>query len=194
MRDLAIINFMTLDGVMQGPSSPDEDPSDGFTGGGWAADYWDGVMEQVRREAMAEPYDILFGRKTYELFASHFPTADDGNPETQRMNAAMKYVATNSSPPLQWNNSRAVSGDICHEVAKLKAQQGPLIQIHGSGALARALIAADLIDEFRLWIFPVVVGAGRRLFEPGVHPRHLALHKTDACRNGVVMAFYRRMP
>ncbi len=190
MRELATLTFVTLDGVMQGPSSPEEDPSDGFAGGGWAADYWEGVMEQVRSEAMAEPYDMLFGRKTYQLFAGHFPSAE--GPETQMMNAATKYVATNSLTQFDWQNSSAIGGDIPGAVARLKAQDGPLIQIHGSGALIQTLIAADLIDEFRLWTFPVVVGAGRRLFEPGSAPFRLVLKKSEACSNGVVMSVYRR--
>lgn len=191
MRELAILTFITLDGVMQSPGSPQEDPSGGFTGGGWAADYWEGVMAQVREEAMAQPYDILFGRKTYEIFAAYWPHVGDDNPETRMMNAARKYVATNSLTNLDWENSVSVSGDVPSEVARLKAEDGPLIQIHGSGALIRSLLAAELIDELRLWTFPVIAGAGQRLFEPKSLAEKLRLKKTAACDNGVVMSVYR---
>ena len=191
MRELATLTFVTLDGVMQSQTSPEEDPSGGFTGGGWAADYWEGVMAKVKEEAMATPYDILFGRKTYELFAAFWPQAGADNPEARMMNAARKYVATNSLTELEWQNSIVVSGDIPSEVVRLKGQDGPLIQIHGSGALIRSLLAANLIDELRLWTFPVIAGAGRRLFAVEGMPERLQLKKTAACANGVVMSIYR---
>ncbi len=192
MRNLAILSFVTLDGVMQSPSSPQEDPSDGFTGGGWAADYWEDVMAQVRTEAMSAPYDILFGRKTYEIFAGHFPKIGDDNPDAKMMNEATKYVATNSLNRLEWKNAVVVSGDIASEVESLKAQDGPLIQIHGSTALIQSLLATGLIDEMRLWIFPVVVGAGKRLFGSGAGSHGWELVKSAPNTNGVVMCFYRR--
>ncbi|MEM8878883.1 MAG: dihydrofolate reductase family protein [Pseudomonadota bacterium] len=192
MRNLAILSFVTLDGVMQSPSSPQEDPSDGFTGGGWAADYWENVMSQVRQEAMSEPYDILFGRKTYEIFASHFPKLDDADADARKMNEASKYVATNTLNKLDWQNSVAIRGDILAEVAKLKSQDGPLIQIHGSTTLIQTLLAADLIDEFRLWTFPVVVGSGKRLFGPEAGSHKLKLVKSAPCSNGAMMSIYQR--
>ena len=178
MRELAIITFVTLDGVMQSPSSPDEDPSDGFAGGGWAADYWGEVMEQVRREAMSVPYDMLFGRRTYEIFAAHFPTSSSDDPESRMMNEATKYVATNTLTSFNWQNAIAIAGDIAAGVANLKEQDGPLIQVHGSGALIQTLMDEDLIDEFRIWTFPVVAGGGRRLFERGARSCRLALVKS----------------
>lgn len=191
MRELAIITFITLNGVMQSPGSPEEDPSGGFTGGGWAADYWEGVMAHVKQEAMAEPYDILFGRKTYEMFAGYWPHVGDDNAVARMMNAATKYVATNTLTKLDWENSILVSGDIPSEIARLKAQEGPLIQIHGSGALIQTLLAAKLVDELRLWTFPVIVGAGKRLFASDSMPQKLQLRKTAACANGAVMGIYR---
>lgn len=192
MRDLAILTFMTLDGVMQGPTSPEEDPSDQFAHGGWAVDYWDEVMAQVRREAMAAPYDILFGRKTYELFARHFPDVGDDNPEARQMNEAKKYVVTSTLTALEWNNSTPITGDIASEVSRLKKQNGPLLQVHGSGQLIQCLLIHGLVDEFRLWTFPVIVGAGRRLFGPDTAPSKLKLVKTAPCANGAVMNIYRR--
>ncbi|MEM7502696.1 MAG: dihydrofolate reductase family protein [Pseudomonadota bacterium] len=192
MRELAIITFQTLDGVMQAPSAPDEDPSGGFTSGGWAAPYWEAVMGQVMREAMAQPYDILFGRKTYETFAGHWPNESDENPVARMMNDARKYVITSTLTEFAWNNTQSLAGDAAVEVVRLKAQDGPLIQVHGSAELIQTLVAHDLIDEYRLWTFPVVVGGGKRLFADGSGLTDLALRKTDVTENGVVMSIYRR--
>lgn len=191
MRELAILTFVTLDGVMQAPAMPDEDRSGGFAHGGWAAPYWDEVMSQVGREAMAQPYDMLFGRKTYDLFAGHWPDVK-GDPAADMMNAATKHVVTSSPDTLNWANSHAITGNITDKVAGLKNQDGPLLQVHGSGELIQALMAADLVDEYRLWIFPTVVGPGKRLFQHSYGHRSLRLSKSEACRNGVVMNIYRR--
>lgn len=191
MRRLALLTFVTLDGVMQAPSMPDEDRSGGFGQGGWAAPYWDGVMAQVRQVAMAAPYDMLFGRKTYELFAGHWPEVD-GDPVAAMMNAARKYVVSTSQPDLSWQNSSLITGDVPREIASLKEQDGQLLQVHGSAGLIQTLLAHDLVDEIRLWTFPVIVGAGKRLFEAGTRPRRLALARTDASGNGAVMSIYQR--
>jgi dihydrofolate reductase len=127
MRDLAILTFISLDGVMQGPTSPEEDPSDGFTQGGWAQSCWEGVMEQVGREAMAEPYDMLFGRKTYETFAGHWPDADPDDPAASRMNAATKYVASSTLADPTWQNTVVLKDDVAAEIRKLKQQDGLLL-------------------------------------------------------------------
>ncbi|TQV83805.1 dihydrofolate reductase family protein [Denitrobaculum tricleocarpae] len=186
-RELAILTFQTLDGVMQAPRLPDEDSSGGFTRGGWADPHWDGVMEQVGKFAMAEPYDLLLGRKTYELFAPHFSGAGDTNP----MNSARKYVATSTLSQLDWNNSVALSGDVAQDVKALKSQDGPLLQVHGSWQLIQTLLAEHLIDEFRIWSFPVLVGPGKRLFGEGAMPRALKLVKSDTTSSGAVMSIYR---
>ncbi|MEX3007313.1 dihydrofolate reductase family protein [Hoeflea sp. TYP-13] len=191
MRELAILTFLTLDGVMQAPSMPEEDRSGDFDRGGWAAPYWDEVMAQVGREAMSTPYDMLFGRKTYELFAGHWPRVDN-DPAADVMNAARKYVVSGGTPDLSWNNSHLVSGDIPAEIAALKQQDGPLLQVHGSAQLLQTLLAHDLVDEFRLWNFPVIAGSGKRLFEAGAAPNRLALVKSGQSPNGVVMTIYRR--
>ena len=192
MREIAILTFVTLDGVMQAPSMPEEDRSGGFEKGGWAAPYWEDVMEQVQREAMAVPYDMLFGRKTYELFAGHWPEAEE-SPTADMMNAARKYVVTSTLTDLTWQNSVAISGDIEGVVSRLKNEDGPLLQIHGSWELIQALLSFDLIDEFRLWTFPVAVGSGKRLFAQNGRPAQLALVKSQACKNGAVMSIYRRV-
>ena len=191
-RELAILTFVTLDGVMQAPGQPEEDLSGDFKHGGWAMPYWDEVMAQVREEAMAAPYDLLLGRKTYALFAPHFSKAGEENGEAALLNKARKYVATNSLKELDWNNAIAVAGDIAAEVVRLKAQAGPLLQVHGSWQLIQTLLAQNLIDEFRLWTFPVVVGAGKRLFGQVPTRQGLTLVRSGATSNGVLMGIYRR--
>lgn len=191
MRNLAILTFLTLDGVMQAPGSPEEDTSGGFMHGGWAVNYWDEVMVQVMEEAMAAPYDLLLGRKTYESFAAYWPNAGD-NPVANKLNNATKYVATSTLGKLEWKNSMPITGDIAAEVSRLKDQDGPLLQVHGSCQLIQTLLAHELIDEFRLWIFPIVVGPGKRLFGQGIVPTGLRLEKSKTPSNGVIMSIYRR--
>lgn len=190
MRKLAILTFQTLDGVMQAPSVPEEDFSGGFTQGGWAKECWDEVMEQVGREAMAEPYDLLLGRATYESFASSFANSGNGNPTAEKLNNAKKYVVTSNLKELRWRNSEPITGDIAAEVSRLKRQNGPLLQVHGSWQLIQTLLSHSLIDEFRLWTFPVVVGAGKRLFADGAIPTNFKLTKFESCPSGAFMNFY----
>lgn len=183
MRDIAALTFITLDGVMQGVRSPDEDRSGGFISGGWASDYWDPVMQQVEREAMAEPYDMLLGRKTYEMFSGH---------QDSSMNDGHVYVASPGQIDLKWQNTTLLTGDVVSEVREIKQQDGPLLQIHGSWQLIQTLLAAGLIDEFRLWIFPVTIGSGKRLFQTDLGAAKLKLLKTAPTGNGVVMNIYRK--
>lgn len=177
---------------MQSPSGPDEDPSNGFDGGGWAVGCWNEVMEQVAREATAEPYDLLLGRKTYDTFAQSFSNAPIDNPVAAKLNNATKYVVTSTLDNLDWNNSKPVSGNVPVEIERLKNLDGPLLQVHGSWQLIQMLLAHDLIDEFRIWTFPVVVGFGKRLFADGAVPNNLQLLKSDTCPTGAVMTIYGR--
>ena len=191
MRNLAVLTFLTLDGVMQAPAQPEEDTSGGFIHGGWAVNYWGDVMAQVNEEAMAAPCDLLFGRKTYESFAAHWPNVSN-DPHADKLNNATKYVATSTLSKLEWKNSRPITGDIAAEVSRLKERDGPLLQVHGSSQLIQTLLSHNLIDEFRLWTFPLVVGPGKRLFDQGCVPTNLILVKTKSTSNGVVMSIYRR--
>lgn len=191
MREIAILSFVTLDGVMQAPMMPDEDKSGGFEQGGWAAPYWDEVMAQVQAEAMAAPYDMLFGRKTYDAFAAHWPNAG-GGPIADMMNAAKKYVVSTGAPSLGWNNSHLVTGNVPAEIASLKTENGPLLQVHGSTRLLQTLFSHDLVDEFRLWCFPVIAGTGKRLFDGDAVPTQLELTKSEQTEGGVVMSVYRK--
>lgn len=190
MRKLAILTFQTLDGVMQAPSVPEEDFSGDFKQGGWARDYWAEVMDQVAREAMAEPYDLLLGRSTYDTFAANFVDVGNDNLIAQKLNAARKYVITSGTDEPQWQNTIKITGDIAAEVLRLKQQDGPLLQVHGSWQLIQLLLANQLIDELRLWTFPVVVGSGKRLFADGAIPANFKLKKLETCPCGAVMSFY----
>ncbi|MEP0519642.1 MAG: dihydrofolate reductase family protein [Hyphomicrobiales bacterium] len=191
MRKLAVLAFVTLDGVMQAPSSPEEDRSGNFDLGGWAASYWDGVMPHVEQTAMSEPYDILFGRKTYDLFASHWPNNETSR-ASERLNAARKYVVTSTPLTIDWQNSHELMKDLRDDVSQLKSEDGPLLQIHGSANLIQSLLQHNLIDEFRLWTFPVTIGAGKRLFENTHQPLNLTLSSSENLANGIVAQVYRK--
>ena len=186
MRKLAILVFQTIDGVMQAPSDPSEDYSGGFTKGGWAKKYWEEVMEQVGKEAMSKPYDLLLGRKTYELFSTHNSGKDSP------LNDMRKYVVTKTLAHLDWQNSVPVTGDVAEEITKLKEQDGPLLQVHGSWELIQELVKHDLVDEFRLWTFPVLVGLGKKTFSEPHAVENLSLIKSGTTTNGVSMSFYER--
>jgi len=186
MRKLAILTFQSLDGVMQAPNDPKEDTSGGFTKGGWAKSHWEEVMEQVGREAMSEPYNLLLGRKTYELFSMHNSSSDSP------LNDMTKYVVTKTLSELNWQNSIPISGDVAKEVARLKEQDGPLIQVHGSWELIQELMSHNLVDEFSLWTFPVLIGSGKKTFSKEYFAENLSLIKSETSANGAIMAFYRK--
>jgi dihydrofolate reductase len=192
MRNLALLTFLTLDGVMQSPSGPEEDPSGGFVHGGWAQDCWDEVMEQVAREAMTDPHDLLLGRATYDSFATSFQGADETNPVASRLNNATKYVVTSDPTTLAWNGSHGISGDVVEKIVQLEQQERPLLQVHGSWQLAQTLLSNDLVDEFRLWTFPIIVGSGKRLFARGATMNGLVLLNSSTTANGATMSIYRR--
>lgn len=192
MRKLSILVFQTLNGVMQAPSVPEEDFSRNFRGGGWAAPYWETAMEQVVRHAMSEPYDLLLGRNTYNLFASSFSAENPDNPISNQLFNAQKYVVTSEPESITWYNSQVIDADIIKSIEQLKAKSGPLIQVHGSWQLIQTLIANDLVDEYRLWTFPVIVQGGKRLFEEADTPKRLKLAYSEACDNGVLMSIWHR--
>jgi dihydrofolate reductase len=190
MRKLIVNTFVTLDGVMQAPGGPEEDPTGGFAHGGWSFGYWDEAMGGWMDEALSRPFDLLLGRKTYEIFAAHWPHADD--PTADALNAATKYVASRTLDTVEWQNARLLEGDAATAVARLKEQDGPEIQVHGSGDLIQTLLASDLVDELRIWVFPVVLGTGKRLFGTGAAPAGLALTDSKTATTGVVVLTYER--
>jgi dihydrofolate reductase len=189
MRKLAVSTFLTLDGVMQAPGGPEEDPEGGFAYGGWSVHYWDDMMGQVMGEAMSVPFDLLLGRRTYDIFAAYWPTAPDeagGKP----LNDATKYVVSRGRPALDWKESVLIEGDAAQGVAKLKDGDGPELQVHGSGNLIQTLMRHGLVDEYRLWVFPVVIGSGKRLFADGTIPAGLRLVDNKVSTTGVVIGIY----
>jgi dihydrofolate reductase len=190
MRKLIVSTFLTLDGVMQAPGGPEEDVSEAFGYGGWSANYWDDRMSQVMGEALSEPFDLVLGRKTYDIFASYWPNAteEDG---AKPLNDATKYVASRGRPTLSWRTSVLIEGDAADGVAALKRQDGPELQVHGSGDLIQTLIRHELVDEYRLWVFPVLVGPGKRLFAEGTVPAGLKLVDSTVSTTGVVIGTYR---
>ncbi|MGH6828952.1 MAG: dihydrofolate reductase family protein [Rhizomicrobium sp.] len=190
MRKIVASAFVSLDGVMQAPGGPEEDPTGGFEEGGWSFSYWDEMMHREMGAAMAARFDLLLGRKTYEVFAAHWPYAGD-DPVSQLFNRITKYVASRTLNSLSWVNSRLIEGDVAGEVGRLKQTSGPDLQVHGSSVLLQTLIGADLIDEYRVWIFPLVLGHGKRLFEPGVGARALSLAATRLSSTGVLVNTYR---
>ena len=191
MREIHAATFVTLDGIMQAPGGPDEDPAGGFAFGGWSVPYFDEAVGQAIGEAFAEPFDLLLGRKTYEIFAAHWPHLPD-DPMAQTLNAATKYVATRSDLELGWVNSVALRGDAVGQIADLKAGEGPKLLIQGSSRLIQDLLAHHLIDRFTLIVSPVVVGQGKRLFGSGAKPMALDLVSSRVSATGVTIATYRR--
>ena len=189
MRKLVVSTFLTLDGVMQAPGGPREDESGGFAHGGWSVNYWDEQMGQVMGEAMSTPFDLVLGRKTYDIFAAHWPHAAD-DPGAKPLNDATKYVASRSRPTLEWSNSVRIEGDAAEGIVALKADNGPELQVHGSGDLIQTLLRHNLVDEFRLWVFPVVIGSGKRLFSDGAVPSGLKLVDSTVSSTGVVIGTY----
>jgi dihydrofolate reductase len=189
MRELIVNTFLTLDGVMQAPGGPEEDPSGGFEQGGWSFGYWDGQMQRVMGESMSKPFDLVLGRKTYEIFAAHWPHSDD--PGAAPLNTATKHVASTTRRELEWENSKLIEGDVPEAISALKDEDGPELQVHGSANLIQTLLGHGLVDEFRLWIFPLVLGKGKRLFDGGTVPAGLELASSQVSSTGVIMATYR---
>ena len=189
MRKLTVNTFMTLDGVMQAPGGPEEDPSGGFAYGGWSVNFWDDEMGRVMGEAMSKPFDLVLGRKTYEIFAAYWPHASEEQ-GAKPLNDATKHVASRTLTTLDWAKSFLIEGEVPEGVAALKKQDGPELQVHGSANLIQTLLRHDLIDEFRLWTFPVVVGPGKRLFADGVVPGSLKLVDSTVSSTGVVIGTY----
>jgi len=193
MRKLVVGTFLTLDGVMQAPGGPDEDRDGGFEHGGWSVKHWDEMMGGIMDEQIQPMDTLLLGRKTYQSFAAHWPRVTDPNdPVATKLNSARKYVVSRTLREAEWKNSSLISRDVAANVARLKEQAGGEIQVTGSGNLIQTLLKHDLIDEFRLWTFPVMIGSGKRLFGDGTIPRALRLVDTKVSTTGVVIQRYER--
>ena len=189
MPKLIVLSFITLDGIMQAPGGPEEDTSGGFEHGGWTVPYFDDFLGKVMTEQMNKPFNLLLGRKTFEIFASYWPQHEN---EWPGINKATKYVASNTLTKHEWSNSVFLKGNVVDEIEKLKQQHGPDLQVHGSGNLIQTLLKHDVVDEFWLKIFPVALGAGKRLFAEGTMPAAFKLIESKTSPSGVIIASYVR--
>ncbi len=189
MRKLIVSTFLTLDGVMQAPGGPGKDDSGGFAHGGWSVNYWDDLMGQVMTEAMSPPFDLVLGRKTYDVFAAYWPHASEED-DSKPLNDATKYVASRGHPTLEWGRAALIEGDAAKGIASLKKEDGPDLQVHNSGNLIQTLMRHNLVDEYRLWVFPVILGSGKRLFSDGTIPAGLRLVDSKVSTTGVVIGTY----
>lgn len=191
MGQLVVVNFVSLDGVMQSVLSADEDREGGFEQGGWVLPYVDEEVERFMGEATAGAGALLLGRRTYEIFAATWPYADMNDPAVAAMNAMPKYVASATPRNLGWANSTVLGADLAGEVRRIKAASGDETVVLGSGGLLATLIEHDLVDEYRLLVFPLILGSGKRLFAEGKSPHHLTLTATRPTPSGVLINTYR---
>jgi dihydrofolate reductase len=189
MSKLIVTTFLTLDGVMQAPGRPGEDDSGGFAQGGWAVNQWDEQMSQIMTEWTSKPFAMVLGRKTYDIMAAFWPHAPE-EAGAKTWNDATKYVVSWSRPTLEWSNSVLIQGDAGEGIAELKKEDGPELQVHGSGNLIQTLMRHNLVDQYRLWVFPVVIGSGKRLFSDGTIPSALKLVDSKVSTTGVVIGTY----
>jgi dihydrofolate reductase len=192
MRKIIVSTFISLDGVMQAPGGPQEDPTGGFAFGGWTFPHFDQALGGAMGEIFGRPFDLLLGRKTYEIFAAHWPHVTDPNdPIAGLFNKVTKYMASRAKPTLAWQNSRWLGDDVVAALKTLKGEDGPDLLVQGSGDLLQTLWKSGLVDEFTVLTFPVVLGKGKRLFGDGTTPSGLKLIKSQSFPTGVIVASYR---
>lgn len=190
MRKLVVLTFVSLDGVMQAPGGKGEDPSGGFDLEGWTVSYFDETMGEEMGKQMGQPFDLLLGRKTYDIFASYWPQHNDETGKT--LNRATKYVVSNGNINTDWKETIQIKGDVVAEIQTLKKQDGPMLQVHGSSVLVQTLLKNDLVDELWLKIFPITLGKGKRLFGEGTIPAAFKLIESKTSPSGVIVASYKR--
>jgi len=192
MRKIITTTFVTLDGVMQAPGGQQEDDSGGFAFGGWSAGagLWDDVMGSTMDAILSRPFELLLGRRTYDIFAGYWPTATVDQEVAVPFNSTIKHVVSRQPIELAWHNSRLITGDVVPQLKQLKEQSGPDLWVHGSGNLIQTLLAHDLVDRMHVWTFPVLVGSGMRLFAEGTQPRRLRLTDSKVATSGVIIATY----
>jgi dihydrofolate reductase len=190
MRKIVVLSFISLDGVMQAPGGVEEDTSDGFKFGGWTVPYWDEFSSNIMGKQMSMPFDLLLGRKTYDIFAGYWPKQEGAIADP--FNKTTKYVVSGSSPKLTWENSVLIEGDVVAKLKELKQQDGPVLQVHGSGNMIQTLLKNDLVDELWLKTFPVTLGKGKRLFAEGAMPARFELIESQTSPLGVIFASYKR--
>jgi dihydrofolate reductase len=189
MRKIIVLSFISMDGVMQAPGGPTEDPSGGFKYGGWTVPYFDDFLGGIMGEQMGKPFDLLLGRKTFEIFASYWPQHLDEGPE---INRATKYVVSNTLTSHDWEKSVFLGGNVVDAIQKLKQEDGLDLQVHGSGNLIQTLMKHDLVDAFWLKVFPIILGTGKRLFAEGTIPAAFKVTESKVSPTGVIVANYER--
>lgn len=189
MRKIKVLTFLSMDGVLQGPGGPDEDASGNFKYCGWTVPYFDGFLGEIMSEQMKQPFNLLLGRTTYDIFAAHWPHHAE---EWPGINESTKYVVSKQDLDLSWENSVQLKGDFVTEIERLKSEDGPDLYVYGSGQLAQALFQHDLIDELWLKIFPITLGTGKRLFDEGTLPARYELKESSVSPKGVIVANYKR--
>jgi dihydrofolate reductase len=202
MRKIVVGAFVSVDGVMQAPGGPEEDPTGGFAHGGWTVPYWDDTISAAMGKTFAEPLDLLLGRKTYDIFAAHWPNVqqdakasdfDELSGEiARRFNAMTKYVATHRPETLGWQNSQALGSDVVARLRALKKEDGPALLTQGSSELVHTLLEHELVDELRLLVYPIVLGRGKRLFSERAGAAAFKLTSSIVSPSGVVIASYER--
>ncbi|MFA7208756.1 MAG: dihydrofolate reductase family protein [Parcubacteria group bacterium] len=189
MRKIIVLEFITIDGVMQAPGGPEEDTSGGFKFGGWTVPYFDDFSGKVMSGQMSQPFELLLGRKTFEIFAAYWPQHEA---EWLGVNDVKKYAVSDAPENHSWKNSIFLKGDVVQELKKLKRESGPDLHVYGSGKLVQTLMENDLVDEFWLKIFPITLGQGKRLFAEGTVPAAFKLARSSVSPSGVIFADYER--
>jgi dihydrofolate reductase len=189
MKKIIALTFITFDGVMQAPGGPQEDTDGGFTYGGWLVPYFDEQLGQIMHEQMTKPLDLLLGRRTYEIFASYWPTHES---EWPGINSSTKYVVSTTRTDSLWDNTVFIKDNVVEQIQRLKQQDGPDLQVHGSSQLLQTLLKHDWVDELWLKIFPVTIGLGKRLFGEGTIPAAFKLLHSEVTPGGVIVASYAR--
>lgn len=190
MRKIVVTEFVTLDGVVQAPGGPTEDTTGGFAYGGWSVNYWDEIMGTVMTGFMGLPFELLLGKRTYDIFAAYWPHTKDDLVVAEPFNATKKYVVSHKSFEPSWQNSICITGDVVAQIKKLKEEHGSDLWVHGSGNLLQTLLKHHLIDRMHLWIFPVTVGDGKRLFAKGTQAEGFKLIESKSSGTGVIIATY----
>lgn len=190
MRKIVTATFVTLDGIMQAPGGPEEDTSDGFKYGGWQYGYGDEVTGQTLNSWFAQPFELLLGRRTYDIFSAYWPTATTDNEVAVPFNATRKYVVSHSPQELSWHNSTLITGDVIAKIQKLKTEDGPDLWVWGSGNLIKTLLDNDFVDTMHILTYPLVIGSGKRLFETGTKPQSFKMIDSKISPEGIVIATY----
>jgi dihydrofolate reductase len=192
MRKIVVLSFVSLDGVMQAPGGPEEDPSESFAYGGWQAPYGDEQSGQEMTKQLSAPFDLLLGRKTYDIFAGYWPKHPEIEEVAGPFNKCTKYVVSHNQIDLPWQGSELITGDVVAKLQELKASDGPMLQVHGSGKLIQTLLQHDMVDELWLKTYPLTLGSGKRLFAEGTKPAAFELMESFVSSDGVIFANYKR--